>query len=44
MTDKEQLTKLYECIKVLEDEKVNEKYIESFRKQAKALENKLYGA
>ena len=44
MTEKEQLTELYERIKVLEEEKCQDKYIEPLRKKIKALENKLYGA
>lgn len=44
MTNKEQLTDLYKRVKVLEEEKVNEKFIEPLRKKIKALESKRYGA
>ena len=44
MTDKEQLTDLYERVKVLEEEKVNDKFIQPMREKIKALESKLSGA
>lgn len=43
MTEKEQLTKLLEQIKILEDEKTQEKYIEPVRKKVRALKMKLKG-
>ena len=41
MTEKEQLTNLLNRIKVLEDEKTQDKYIEPLRKQARALKMQL---
>ena len=43
MTEKEQLTKLLEQIKILEEEKTQDKYIEPVRKKVRALEMKLKG-
>jgi hypothetical protein len=41
MTEKEQLTKLLEQIKVLEEEKCQDKYVEPLRKKAHTLKIKL---
>lgn len=41
MTDKEQLTNLLERIKVMEDEKTQDKYVEPLRRQARILKMKL---
>ena len=41
MTEKEQLTNLLERIKVLEEEKCQDKYVEPLRKQARTLKMKL---
>ena len=41
MTQQEQLTKLLERIRVLEEEKCQDKYVEPLRKQARNLKMKL---
>ena len=41
MTEKEQLTNLLERIKVMEDEKTQDKYVEPLRRQVRILKSQL---